>query len=93
MAADSTTRLITNRIARKPAMNFSQVVHSIRQMESPPMTTALVGVTRFTSPLAAQKIMIITSGRKPSSAASPPKVGMDTAASPEVEGIRTVSPN
>ena len=51
-----------------------------------------VGVNRFTTPIAAEKIMTMTSGEKPSLTASGPMMGMETVAIPEVEGIRKDRP-
>ncbi len=42
--------------------------------------------------MAAEKIMTMTSGEKPRSAASGPMMGMETVAIPEVEGIRNERP-
>lgn len=85
-------KLITINTTSSFPTNFSQVGHSIRQMERPPITTALVGVTIFTTPEAAQKIIIMTSGDSPKLAANPPKVGIDAAARPEVDGIKKDKP-
>ena len=51
-----------------------------------------VGVNRFTTPMAEEKIMTMTSGEKPSLTASGPMMGMETVAIPEVEGIRKDRP-
>ena len=51
-----------------------------------------VGVNRFTTPMAEEKIMTMTSGEKPSLTASGPMIGMETVAIPEVEGIRKDRP-
>ena len=51
-----------------------------------------VGVNRFTTPMALEKIITMTSGEKPSWAASGPMMGMETVAMPEVEGMRKLRP-
>ena len=56
--------------------NLSQVVHSILARARPPMMAPEVGVKRFTTPMAAEKIMTMTSGEKPSLTASGPMMGM-----------------
>ena len=48
------------------APNFSHVEYSTFASARPPMMAPLVGVNRFTRPLPALKIMIMTSGEKPS---------------------------
>ena len=60
--------------------NLSQVVHSILARARPPMMAPEVGVNRFTTPMAAEKIMTMTSGEKPSLTASGPMMGMETVA-------------
>ena len=72
--------------------NLSQVVHSILARARPPMMAPEVGVNRFTTPMAEEKIMTMTSGEKPSLTASGPMIGMETVAIPEVEGIRKDRP-
>ena len=71
--------------------NLSQVVHSIRASARPPMMAPEVGVNRFTTPMALEKIMTMTSGEKPSCAASGPMIGMETVAMPELDGIKNES--
>ena len=70
----------------------THVVNSTRDVARPPITTPLVGVTRFTRPQAPEKIMIITSGLKPSFTARGPNTGNDPEANPEVEGIKKDNP-
>ena len=57
-------------------------------MASAPMTTALVGVSRFTRPQADWNAVMITSRPTPAKSASGAMTGMDRVARPEVDGMR-----
>ena len=81
----------TPRMMNSLPPNLSQVEYSILANAKPPMMAPLVGVNRFTRPLPALKIMIMTSVEKPSEFASGPMMGMDTVAMPEDDGIRNDS--
>lgn len=67
---------------------FNQVENSILAMEMPPIRTPLVGVTALINAHAPLNTQITISGAKPNPAASGPKIGMDTVARPEVDGIK-----
>ena len=58
-------------------------------MASPPMTTADVGVTRFTSPFADWYAVTTSVVGTPAKWASGAMIGIDTVASPELEGSGT----
>ena len=68
--------------------NLTQVPYSMRDRARPPMIAPEVGVIRFTTPHAAEKTMIMIAGLKPSLAARGPRMGMDSVARPEVDGMR-----
>ena len=60
-------------------------------MASAPIITPLVGVTKFTRPLPAENIDIITSDEKPKDIAKGPNIGIDNPARPEVDGMKNDS--
>ena len=68
--------------------HLTQVVHSTLANAKPPMIAPDVGVNRLTRPLPAEKIMIITSGEKPSDSANGANTGIETVAKPEDEGMK-----
>ena len=60
-------------------------------MARAPIITPLVGVTKFTSPLPAENIDIITYDEKPKDIAKGPNIGIDNPAKPEVDGMKNDS--
>ena len=72
--------------------NLIQLEKSTLEIAKPPITTPLVGVIRFISPQAAEKIIIITSGLKFKLCASGAKIPIEPVARPEVDGIRKERP-
>lgn len=89
------TRMIKD-MTKIPTNNFqtnrNQVPYSTRAILNPPMTTPEVGVNKFTKPDPALKIIIITSGDKLRLLVSGAKIGIETVANPEEDGIRKDSP-
>ncbi len=86
MTAQTTPRMINSL-----PPNLSHVEYSIFAKAKPPIMAPLVGVNRFTRPLPALKIMIMTSVENPSEFAKGPMIGMDTVAIPDDDGIRNDS--
>ena len=72
--------------------NFNQVEYSTFAILKPPITTPEVGVNKFTIPEPAQNTIIITSGDKPNVFVNGAKIGIDTAAKPEDDGIKKDKP-
>lgn len=72
--------------------NFNHVPYSTLAILNPPITTPEVGVNKLTKPDPAVKIIIITSGDKLRFFASGAKIGIDTVASPEDDGMRKDKP-
>ena len=62
-------------------------------MASPPMTTADVGVIRFTQPEAVAKAVTTKLRGTSAKSATGARMGMDSTASPEVEGTKNDSPS
>ena len=61
-------------------------------MASPPMTTADVGVTRLTIPLAVAKAVTTRSRFTPAKSATGARIGIDSTARPEVDGTKKDRP-
>lgn len=91
IAAVRITMQTTPRMMNSFAPNFNHVEYSTFASARPPMMAPLVGVNRFTRPLPALKIMIMTSGENPRLFAKGPMIGMDTVAMPEEDGMRNDS--
>lgn len=91
MAIVKMTKHTTPKIKNSFQPNFNQVVYSTFANAKPPIIAPDVGVNRFTKPLPALKIIVMTSGENPSSLAKPPMMGMDTVAIPDEDGIRNDS--
>ena len=84
--------LATRIVAMTFSENLTQLEKSIFEIASPPITTPLVGVIKFTRPHAAEKIIIMTLGLKFRLCASGAKMPIEPVARPEVDGMRNDKP-
>lgn len=71
--------------------HFRYVEYSTFAAARPPITTPEVGVMKLISPQAAQNIIIMMLGLKPSVLAKGPITGIDSAASPDVDGTKKLN--